>query len=101
MKYNYHELNDEYCLQFEYNNKSYLLSTSKDLLIINGNCYKLIENGLYYEYEYKIQKTQVNCRSKQKLFKHFLLCLRENFALETWTIQPIENILKNCKQVKA
>ena len=101
VKYDFHELGNDYLLQFEYNNKNYMLSTHNNILVINGNCYKLTEKPFKFDYIFKIQKTQILVRSKENLFKHFVECLKDNFAVECWTVEPIENILKNCKQLKA
>lgn len=54
-----------------------------------------------FEYTYKIQKTQIKAQGGLNgLYKHFQDCIEHDFAVIAWVINPINQILKNVKEVK-
>lgn len=54
-----------------------------------------------YEYTYKCMKTKVKAiGGADGLYRHFSECIEKDFAVESWVIAPIKQILKSCKAKK-
>jgi len=78
------------------------LANGHNLLMIQKDnakhFYKVVGD---FEYTYKIQKTQIKAQGGLNgLYKHFQDCIEHDFAVACWVINPINQILKNVKEVK-
>lgn len=54
-----------------------------------------------HEYTYKILKTKVKAiGGAAGLYKHFVECINHDFAVDSWVVSPIKQILNHCKPRK-
>lgn len=88
---------NKYFISFYYNDKRYTIIIFMNYLYFNGKKYKLAIKGSYFEYVYKIQKTKINIQNEEKFYNHFVQCLKENFAVKSWVINPLEHIERTTK----
>lgn len=59
------------------------------------NWYTVVEDS---EFVFKILKTRIRAKGgAEGLYKHFKECIDDNFAIECWVIDPLNNILTKVK----
>lgn len=98
MKYNY--MQEENYLSFEYKGDMYSIKGNNDKTITITknditNTYKIKE--YYHDYVFSIKKTFIGCQCIENLIKHFESCVRDNFAMQCWCVNPLNAVLEQTK----
>lgn len=88
---------NKYFISFYHNEKRYTIIIFINHLYLNGKKYKLDSKGILFDYIYKIQKTKINIQNEEKFYNHFVQCLKEDFAIKTWVINPLDHIERTTK----
>lgn len=93
MKYKTYEFNygnDRYSIK---GNENKTISIEKNGIV---KTYKVKEN---YGFTYAIRKTFIGCENINNLINHFKECIENDFAVEAWCIDPINQILEKTKPI--